>query len=131
MRDTKFIRLAYKYSFKSKHNKATMAAVLVVANKPIAIGVNRIATHPKQLGRFDGRPSRSIHAELAAMLGNHKHCLVGSTLYVVRRMHNGDLGTAKPCCVCECLMRLFGIAKVVYSMGGTVDNPETESYCLD
>lgn len=126
MRAHRFLRLAYKLTYKSTH-RIPMAAIAVAGHRVLSRGTNRLSTHPAQVGRLDriDEPhSISIHAELAATLCSYKHNLNGATLYLARRLKDGSLGIAKPCEVCYRIIKAYGFDKVVYSFGGTPDNIE-------
>jgi deoxycytidylate deaminase len=109
------MNLVYKYTFESDH-RIPMAALIAHGSRQIKHGVNAAKSHPRQKVYYN--PFRNIHAELDAIIGLPKEALDGATIYICRRLTNGDVGLAKPCYVCEEVIKSVGIKKIVYSVNG-------------
>jgi deoxycytidylate deaminase len=112
-RDKKFMEMAYNKTFDSDH-KFAMSAILVKGNRILSWGNNKEKTHPIQIN-YDFR-CQSLHAEIDALIRAPYEQIKGSTIYVCRRLVNGDYGLAKPCCGCHETLLRYGIKKVVYSI---------------
>lgn len=115
----RIMKVAYRATFRSEHDQA-MAAVLVKGSRIISVGINYLnKTHPDQKERVcrNGRivSNNRIHAELDALIRADHENIIGSTLYVIRRKKNMDLGLARPCTACAELVKSYGIKKIVYS----------------
>lgn len=115
----RIMKVAYRATFRSEHYQA-MAAVLVKGNRILSIGVNNPnKTHPEQKDRIANKgrlvSNKTIHAELDALIRANHENIRGSTLYVIRRKKNMDLGLARPCAACAALVKSYGIKKIVYS----------------
>lgn len=111
-RDLKFFELATMLADDSTC-RFRMGAVIAHGARIVALGTNKIKTHPVQ--RRYGSHVVSIHAEYAAIL--RARCdLTGSTLYVARFK---DL-ISKPCASCALLMYEAGIKYMVYHDGNKV-----------
>jgi deoxycytidylate deaminase len=102
-----------------------MAAIIAVGSKPVSLGCNQKKSHPKQKTLYN--PGRSIHAELAAVIGCSLTALDGATIYVARHYNDGSPALAKPCPRCMELLVSVGIKKAVYTTGGTAENPTFET----
>lgn len=115
----RFLRKTYEQTFTSDIRFPT-AAILTQGNRIISIGVNRNKTHPKQkerinyLGQCYGK--HRPHAEADCLIRANYNSIAGGTLYVARRKQNADFGLAKPCKVCESLLREYEIRRVFYTI---------------
>ena len=102
----RFMRLAELAARKST-SRVRMGAVLVDGSRPIAIGINDMSrTHPLFY-------PANIHAELDAVLS--APYTVGTSIYVVRLLRNGDRALAAPCKRCMGLLAKRGIKKIWFS----------------
>ena len=61
-------------------------------------------------------PHKTLHAEAVAImrLRGYRN-LIGAELFVCRVNHAGGLAMSKPCCMCEKIIRSFGIKRVHYT----------------
>lgn len=122
-REERFLLAAYKASLQSR-NKFPIGAVLVVGHRIISWGHNRTKSHPKQPSRisFSGRLCTEPHAELDALIRAPYEMIKGSSIYVARRMKNGNVGLSRPCYRCTMLLENYGVKKATYTTGGSIDN---------
>ena len=119
MRDQKFINLAQKLCKLSEHSYK-MAAIVTKGSRILSFGINKYRTHPKQINPFTKERGVSVHAELAAIIGVSEENLRGSSVYIARRLVNGEAALAKPCTCCIAILREAGVKKVIY----TINNEE-------
>jgi deoxycytidylate deaminase len=111
--------LTYKKTFESTH-KMPMAAIIARGNRVISFGVNKRKTHTSQKLTHPNRNTlQHLHAELDAIIGVEKDQLEGSTIYVCRRLRNGDVGISRPCAMCQKLIEAAGISLVYFSIYGS------------
>lgn len=87
---------------------------LLRRNKIISVGLNKTEkSHPKAGGDF-----RRIHSEFDAIRRiKDKSILRRCRLVNVRVNKHGHILLAKPCSLCEVLIRAFDIRRVVYTTG--------------
>lgn len=114
-RHTRFLNLAYRYTA-DRLEAIPMAAVITYGSTVVCHGVNKSKSNPRQL--LEKNPFRATHAELDAISRKRFKLQKGATIYVVRRLKNGNLAMAKPCVSCLKAIRSAGIKRVVYSIGG-------------
>ncbi len=86
----------------------------------LSIGQNSYTkTHPlmKVYANKVNRPeSCFLHAEIAALVRlNNKDKKRANKIYVARLMKNGEIGTAKPCTICQKIISDFGIKSIEYT----------------
>lgn len=104
-----------------------LCALVVRKNKVLAVGYNSHKTHPISMGT----PLNQLHAEMHAVLQCSPEDLEGLDVVVARGRPSGKPGMAKPCAVCENILRRFGIRRVFYTItGNNTDNPEIEEMRL-
>jgi len=122
-KEERFLLAAYKSSLQSE-NKFPIGTVLVVGHRIISCGYNRIKSHPKQPTRisFSGRLCVEPHAELDALIKAPPEMIKNSSIYITRRMKNGNVGLSKPCYRCTTLLRNYGVRKAIYTVGGSIDS---------
>ncbi len=102
-------------------------AVIVIKNKPIALGMNipesrniqKLFARAKYNKSAHDRRKRSdqIHAEVMAILKSRTD-LKGATLYSARRRPKGIPGDSAPCESCAQIIALSGIGHVVFWENG-------------
>lgn len=114
----KFFRIAREQMFLSDH-EVRMGAVMVISSKQYIASHNRKnKTHPLIAIHYPNFV-QSIHAELNALI-RYNEIRLGklpkrTVMYVYREERNGAVSLAKPCKICQKLMRKAGIKKVYYS----------------
>lgn len=101
------------------------AAALVLSNKIVSIGFNRMKSHPLQARFSKNDKAIFLHAEIHAIKNAlkdyHVKELSKMDLYITRvkkpRSHHDKFvwGLAKPCCGCERAIVEFGIRRVIYT----------------
>lgn len=103
-------QLAIDTAMKSKHHKAKVAAVLVKNNKIIAAKTN--------VGCKGQKPTPYLYgtcAECRVLKNPPKCAILDSTLYVARVKNDNTLGLAKPCPLCEAMIRNRKVKEVYYT----------------
>jgi len=90
----------------------------VITNKQgriISKGHNMMKTHPMQK-RYAKKAGNEmaiyLHAEMSALV---KCRDVPHTIYISRRMKNGETGLAKPCPICAMAIKEAGIKNIIYT----------------
>jgi deoxycytidylate deaminase len=111
-----YFRMAKKAMLLSD-SRFRLGACILLKRKVISIGFNQmLRSHPlvRKYDQFD-----AIHAEVSAILRlKNKELLIGSTVIVYRETKDGIPTLAKPCKVCQKILKEFGISKAIY----TTDN---------
>ncbi|MCA2570683.1 hypothetical protein [Microcystis sp. M42BS1] len=92
------------------NKKQNLVALAFYKRKLVSVGFNSyVKTHPKMVNNI--QPERIyLHAEVDAIV-KAKHV---DTLVVIRKTKHG-LASAKPCPVCEMVIRNKGIKNVIHS----------------
>ena len=87
----------------------SLCALVVYKNQVLSVGYNQPKTHPISTGT----PQQQLHAEMHALLrcGSTE----GADVIVARCKPSGKPGLAKPCEICEGILRRFGIRRVFYT----------------
>lgn len=102
-----YISAAIKMAAKSTY-KHQMGAIVVYGGKIVGRGFNY--THST------GRPfGDGVHAEIKALNNTTARYRDGSTVYVCRGTDINKLKLAKPCEMCQGIMRAMGVKYVWYS----------------
>lgn len=117
----KFVRIAkraaLKGSFRNKRNQLRFrtGAVLAKGGSVVSVGWNE-NRYCSYSSRFREHLEGTMHAEVRAILNKPRHITEGCDIYVVRLSSDGkDLRMAKPCAMCEEVLRRAGIRRVFYS----------------
>lgn len=108
-------RLAKEASLSSDHHTYKVGAVLFVKGKPCSVGYNSNKSHPI-IKKFS---AKSLHAEVAAVLGSKLKDLNGATICVYRQTKDGKPAMARPCIICQRILSSFGIREYVYTISGS------------
>ncbi len=104
-----YFRLALAAAEHSDHHQHMVGAVIMIKNKPVAIGYNQMKTHPKA-------GVQRIHAELSAIMSvRNKNLLRGSSILIVRKNRSGLIGLARPCTNCQRILAQYGIKEYIYT----------------
>ena len=89
-----------------------LAAILRRKGKVVAIGTNSDKTHPAYKREYtDGTEGACMHAEMAVL----RYSKPGDTLEVIRFLKSGGRSMAKPCDICQKLIRKYKISKTWYT----------------
>lgn len=99
---------------KSNHHQHRLSAVLLLRGRPISFGVNDSKrTHPK-IKRWSD--VKTIHAEMSAIFRvKDTEILKNCTMVVYREDRYNNPANARPCSVCEAMLRDYGIKHIMYS----------------
>ena len=106
----KFETLLKKLRLYSNHEQHQVSCVIANKSNVISLGYNQLKTHTQST-----HPYRSLHAEMAALIGLPYEQTKGCTAYVYRETKAGVKGLSKPCPACMLALKTAGIRKVVYS----------------
>lgn len=107
----KFARVALDLADASEHDVTHALCALVVSkNQVLSVGYNQPKTHPISAETAQ----QELHAEMHAILrcGSPQ----GADVIVARCRPSGKPGLAKPCHICEGILRRFGVRRVYYTM---------------
>lgn len=107
--EIKYFRRAEKMSKKSVH-RHQLGAVIIMKNKILGEGFNKIKTHPKA-----NSYSNCIHAEFDAIINCRGKNLKNATLYIYRSNKSGMPAPSYPCIYCWQLIESSGISRVCYT----------------
>lgn len=103
-----------------------LCALVVKKNRVLSIGYNSSKTHPIMDTRM-----QMIHAECDAILRCPEAVVDGAEVIVARIKPSGKPGLARPCEVCEKILKRFGVRRVFYTTNSEdPDNPEIEEMRL-
>jgi tRNA(Arg) A34 adenosine deaminase TadA len=95
-----------------------LSAVIVRGGNVISFGHNKAAKNGI-CARY-GKWFTHTHAEMDAISQARRSDLKGATMYVARRLRlNGSLALARPCEICQKVLRDYGIRKAVYTISDT------------
>lgn len=127
MDHNKYFNLLYKVAEAVEPvGKTRLAACLVQKNNLIAIGTNKMKTHPFQRQFAKNELSIYLHAETDCIVNALRHIdaedMCKCTMYVLRVKHGESglgRGLAKPCPGCQRALAQFNIKKVYYTLDGT------------
>lgn len=112
---TRLIRRLCEESVDYQHR---LGAILLKGGAVISIGINHTGSS-KILRKYQHlRPQTlGIHAEVSAILGITKAEASKCVLIVGRVNSKGIFGLAKPCPMCQEILREMGVRKVYYTTG--------------
>ncbi len=111
----KNIELATKVAHSGIHRQHRVGAVLTSGGNVISLGANNAKTHPIMRG------FKTLHGEVAALIGTRWKDISGSIVFVSRINGNGRVGLAKPCPTCQTILKEYGVRKAYYTVGdGTI-----------
>lgn len=105
----KYLKSASDVALNSEHGIYKMGAILVNNGNIVAIGWNKNKSHPKAKNY-----TRTIHAELDALIGSRYGEIFDTDMYVARITKGGALATSKPCKDCMVLIKEAGISSVTF-----------------
>lgn len=114
-------RMAIKAQKLSVYPKAKIGAAILLGNRVISVGYNHgEKAHPlvRKYNKFQG-----LHAELHCLFGSkakysEKNLLSGSKIVVYRETKNGELAMCRPCSVCQKILSMYGVKKMIYTTNG-------------
>ena len=118
-RHQKFAKIALELAAAAEHDVTHQLCALVVCkNKVLSVGYNQPKTHTISADTAQ----QQLHAEMHAVLGCPEAAVEGAEVIVARSKPSGKPGLAKPCEVCEKILRRFGVRRVFYTTNS--DDPE-------
>ncbi len=95
-----------------------LCALVVSKSKVLSIGYNQPKTDPISIDTT----MQQLHAEMSAVKRCRPNELKGTTVIIARCRPSGKPGLAKPCEVCEDILRDRGVRKVFYTINS--EDPE-------
>jgi deoxycytidylate deaminase len=101
-----------KTTARHSNYKIKMGAVIVQHGTPIAVGFNRVKSHPRWVSNLNA----TVHAEISALIVAGKCDVTGAIIFVYREHKNGLPALARPCANCMAVLAERGIKRVVYSI---------------
>jgi deoxycytidylate deaminase len=113
-KDVAFLNIARYFAEKSQEKKKH-GAVVVKSGRVVGTGFNKYKNHPNNIPEDLVKIHCSRHAEQIAIKEAGTHCR-GAVLYIARVNRQGLDRNSTPCFVCEKLIKLSGIKKVIYTM---------------
>ena len=103
----------------SDHPKYQLAAALVLKNKIISFGFNRMKSHPFQKKYGSNIECIYLHAEIHAIKSALKNFSVDdlrkTSMFVLRKRDKKERALAKPCAGCTRAIAEFGIRSVTFT----------------
>lgn len=110
-RHQKFAKIALELATAATHDVTHQLCALVTnKNRVLSIGYNSAKTHPIMDTKM-----QMLHAECEAILRCPEGDLRGSDVVVARARSGGKAGLARPCKMCEELLRRCGVRRVFYT----------------
>jgi tRNA(Arg) A34 adenosine deaminase TadA len=104
-----------------------LCALVVNKNKVLAVGYNSRKTHTI----VSDTAMQMLHAECDSILRCPTDALDGVDLVIARARPSGKPGLAKPCEVCEGIIKRCGIRRVYYTTNSeNIEFPEIEEMRL-
>ena len=122
----RFAKIALELAEASEHEVVhKMCALVVSKNQVLSVGYNQPKTHPISADT----PVQQLHAEMHAVIKCDSS--EGADVIVVRSRPSGKPGLARPCEICEKVLRRFGVRKVFYTINSEdKNNPVIEEMKL-
>ncbi len=127
-RHLRFAKIAMELAVEAERDVTHELCALVVSkNRVLSVGYNQPKTHPISSDTVQ----QQLHAEMDALLRCPEADAEGAEVIVVRVKPSGKPGLAKPCGVCQGILRRFGVRRVFYTIDSeTPDNPQLEEMRL-
>lgn len=116
----KFLKLAFAAAKVHTYDPSlefNLCAVLVRGGNILSVGFNHRGWNA--LSEFYRAQDHActIHAEVSAIsLKRKKIRFEGTKVYVARIRADGTMGLAKPCEMCEEVLRAYGVKKAIYTI---------------
>ncbi len=108
------IYLATKAALTGSYHQYRHGSILVKSGNALSVGVNNCKTHPMS-------GIKTMHSEVAALIGVRWSDLSGSIMFNSRVNKNGKVGASKPCPLCQDIMKAHGVRKVYYTTGSAIE----------
>lgn len=111
-RHQRFAVIALQLAAEAEHDVTHQLCALVVSkNRVLSVGYNQPKTHPIS----SDTAQQQLHAEMDALL-RCSDGADGAEIIVTRVKPSGKPGLAKPCDVCQGILRRFGVRRVFYTI---------------
>jgi len=101
--------IAQKHMHKCQHRQHNVVCVIVKKGKIMSMGYNDLRSHPLM------GTQKKVHAEVRAVVKAGRKDLTGATAFVIRCNKNNKIGMAKPCPICEKVLRDRGVNHVFFT----------------
>ena len=119
LRHKRFAKVALELAGEATHDVTHQLCALVVSkNRVLSVGYNQPKTHPISVDT----KMQQLHAEMDAILRCAESDVGGAEVVVARVKPSGKPGLARPCRVCEGILKRFGVRRVFY----TTDSEDPE-----
>lgn len=127
-RHLRFAKVAMQLAVEAKRDVTHELCALVVSkNRVLSVGYNQPKTHPIS----SDTAQQQLHAEMDALLRCSETDAGGAEIIVVRTKPSGKPGLAKPCEVCQGILRRFGVRRVFFTIDSDdAENPQLEEMKL-
>ncbi len=102
-----------------------LCSLVVKKNRVLSVGYNSPKTHP-----MSDTKMQQLHAEMHAVLKCPEGDLRGADVVVARARSEGKAGLARPCEVCQGILKRCGVRRVYYTTNWDDENPEIEEMRL-
>lgn len=121
----KFLKMAESFAQTHTYDHGldySLCAVIVKSGKPISVGFNNRSTnqfveHYANLARGRRNYCLSTHAEMDAVLkARNSTDLSGCKIYVSRLLKLGGVANARPCPICQDVLKNYGIKRAFYTL---------------
>jgi tRNA(Arg) A34 adenosine deaminase TadA len=124
----KFAKVALELAAEADHDVThQLCALVVLKNRVLSVGYNQPKTHTISADT----KMQQLHAEMHAIIRCPDEDLRGAEIVVARCRPSGNPGLAKPCPVCEGILRRSGVRRVIYTVScETPDDPEVKEMRL-
>ncbi len=122
-RHQKFARVALDLAREASYDvHYSLCALIVLKNRIRSIGYNQPKTHPMSIDT----KMQQIHAEMDALIRCHDNVdITKAYMIVVRLRPSGNPGMAKPCVVCQSILKKVGLRHIFYTVASSdPDNPK-------
>jgi deoxycytidylate deaminase len=98
----------------SNHIQHKVSAIILYKGRPLSFGYNnQTKTHPK-IKKYS--EVKTMHAEMAALFRmKDTSILKNCSIVVYREDRMGNAALAKPCDVCQAILKDYGIKEITYS----------------
>jgi deoxycytidylate deaminase len=110
-RHIKFAKLALQLADLDNGMHYSLCAIIIKKNRVLSVGYNQSKTHSISKDTV----VQMIHAEMHAILKCQGGALKGAEMIVARARADRKAGLAKPCSVCQGILRRCGIKRVLYT----------------
>lgn len=121
-------RLLKRLCEESDHPFHRMGAILYKGGAAISVGFNKTGSSKLMTRNHRLRPfAQTLHAEVSAVIGVSKEEASKCDLIVGRITAGGSFALAKPCAMCQAVLKQMRVRRVYFTTGGYEDgSPQIE-----